>query len=161
MLPCIVFASSAYRDTYQTEIQREIFHLDNEIKRGSATQFEKKRKKYLEKRLKKIQTVGVARIAFTTLIKKREPLNSITSVSYRQNRVYLFTEIENMRGRRVTHIWYYNNKQVYKKRFKIRGTSWRIWTSKKITKYMVGDWKVVVVDGSGKILTTKHLQVTD
>ncbi len=159
-IPCIAFAG-AYRDTYEIEIQREIGQLEHEIESGTASDFEKKRKTYLEKRLQKMTTVGIARITFSTRIKKRQPVDSITTISYKQRNVYLFTEIENMRGKYITHVWYFDDKEVFKKRFKIKGSSWRIWTRKTITESMIGKWKGVIIDDTGKVLITKQLEVTE
>jgi len=159
LFPVLVFAG-AYRDTYEVDIQREIYQINNEIEQGTATDFEIMKKAYLEKRLSKLQTIGVARIILSTGVKKREPIDNIDSISYTKKRVYLFTEIENMKGKYVTHVWYYNENPVFKKRFKIKGSSWRIWTSKKITKYMVGNWRGVILDDDGNALLTKYFIVT-
>jgi len=149
--------ASAYRDTYEVEIQSEIMQIQNEIDHGTVTDFELKKKAYLEKRLKKMTTVGVARETFSTKVKRREPVDLIKTISYKQKKVYFFTEIENMKGKYITHIWYFNNKEVFRKRFKIRGLSWRVWTRKTITKNMVGTWRVIVKDDLGKILSSNHL----
>lgn len=159
-IPAITFAG-AYRDTYEVEIQREIMQIQNEVNMGTATDFEVKKKAYLENRLKKMTAVGVARVAFSTKVKKREPVDSITSISYKERSVYLFTEIDNMRGKYITHVWYFKDKEIFKKRFKIRGSSWRVWTRKTITKSMIGVWKTIVKDDSGNILTTNQLRVTE
>lgn len=159
IFPSITMAG-VYRDTYEVELQREIFQLQNEVARGNATKFEKKRKAYLENRLNKIQTVGVARMIFSTGINESEPVDSITSISYTRGKVYLFTEIENMSGKYITHIWYFNGKQAFKKRVRIKGSSRRIWTSKVITKNMVGKWKGVIVNDTGKILVIKYFTIT-
>lgn len=159
LLPTLVSAG-AYRDTYEIEVQREIQQLDNKVQHGRISTFEKKRKEYLEKRLKRIQTVGITRITFSSNIYMRQPVDSITFISYKKRKVYLFTAIKNMRGKYITHVWYFNNEPVYKKRFKVRRSFWYAWTKKIITKNMIGKWKGVILDDTGKVMATKHFKVT-
>lgn len=158
-IPCIAYAG-AYRDTYEVEIQREVMQLQNEIDAGTASNFEKKRKAYLEKRLQKLTFVGIDDATFTTKVKKRNPIDSLASVSYKKGKVYFFTRIQNMDGSSVTHTWYYEGAKSFSKTFKIKSSTWRVWTSKTITKNFIGEWTVVVTDQNGSVLLERSIQVT-
>jgi len=156
----VTLYSGAYRDTYKIEIQKKIYQLDQEIKHGNKSLYKKKRKKFLEKRLLKMQTVGVALITFTTGIKNREPIDSIKSISYKEKEVYLFTEISNMKDRYVTLVWYFNKKPISRKQVQIKRISYRVYSKITITKTMIGEWIGAVLDDKGDVLFAIKLQIT-
>jgi serine/threonine-protein kinase PpkA len=97
----------------------------------------------------------VARAQFTTGIKEREPIDRIASVIPVQNNrlpLYYFTEIRNMSGETITHLWKYNGNIVSKKSFDIGGSRWRVYSRKDLAPEMTGRWQVIVVDSSGRTL---------
>lgn len=152
--------AGAYRDTYEVEIQREIMQIQNEVDQGTASDFKIKKKAYLEKRLKKMTFVGIDAAVFTSDIKRREPVNILSSVSYKNKRVSFFTRIQNMDERKITHTWYYEGKEMFSKTFKIKSSTWRVWTNKRITKSFIGLWTVIVTDGNSKVLLERSIKVT-
>lgn len=98
---------------------------------------------------------GVARAQFTTGIKAREPVDrmaSVISVRERSLPLYYFTEIRNMPGETITHLWKYNGNIVSKKSFDIGGSRWRVYSRKDLAPSMTGRWQVIVVDSSGQTL---------
>ena len=155
-----IASAGAYRDTYEIEIKREIVQIQNEIDAGTASTFEKKRKAYLEKRLKKMTFVGIDDATFTSKVKWRNPIDELKSVSYKRGKVSFFTRIQNMNGRLITHTWYYEGKEMFSKTFKIKSQSWRVWTNKTITKNFIGLWTVIVKDDNGTVLLERSIEVT-
>ncbi len=154
-------SGGGYRDTYKIQIERKIYQLDQEIKRGDKSLYKKKRKAYLEKRLLKMQTVGVAMITFTTGVKNKEPIDSIKTISYKQKEAYLFTEIANMKDRYVTLVWFFNGETISRKQVKIKRISYRVYSKIKLDKTMIGEWVGGVLDDTGKVLFGIKLQVTE
>lgn len=100
-------------------------------------------------------STGVARAQFTTGIKAREPIDRMSSIiPVRDNALplYYFTEIRNMTGETITHLWKYNGNIVSKKSFSIGGSRWRVYSRKDLLPNMTGRWEVIVVDSSGQTL---------
>jgi serine/threonine-protein kinase PpkA len=109
----------------------------------------------LEKPSVRAATEGVARAQFTTGIEAREPINRMASViPVRENALplYYFTEIRNMSGETITHLWKYNGNIVSKKSFAIGGSRWRVFSRKDLAPEMTGRWQVIVVDSSGQTI---------
>jgi hypothetical protein len=105
-------------------------------------------------------TGTVARSAFTTGIKDREPVDSITTLTNDHNKVYFFTELKDLAGETVTHRWEYNGKVMAEIPFKVGGNRWRVYSSKQLEPSWTGTWKVSVVDQSGATLAVKTFDYT-
>ena len=96
----------------------------------------------------------VGRAIFTTEIDDREPQNTIRELPNSHRKIYYFTELRDMAGQTVTHRWTYKGKTMAKIRFKVRGSRWRVYSSKKLEPQQVGQWQASVVDSSGRTLSS-------
>ena len=107
-------------------------------------------------------TMGsVARAVFTSKIVDREPSDDITSLSNDEHRIYFFTDLHNMAGQIITHQWEYNGKVMAEVKFKVgEGPRWRVYSSKNLLPEWLGEWKVSVIDESGRTLTTDTFNYT-
>ncbi len=107
----------------------------------------------------------VARAQLTNGIKQREPIDRLESVVDAEGRafkrLFYFTEIRNMKGGTITHLWKHQGKVVAKVKFPIRGNRWRIYSSKNLTSSMIGEWQIDVLDTQGKPLTTANFVYTE
>lgn len=99
-----------------------------------------------------VTTGTVFRSTITSKIVNREPVDSVMSVGSRDSRVFYFTELRGMKGREIIHRWEFNGKVMAEVRFQVRGNRWRVWSSKNLVAGWGGEWKVSVVDISGKAL---------
>lgn len=91
----------------------------------------------------------VARAAFTTAVRAREPVDDVLVLEDDIDRIYFFTELRGLTGQRVTHQWEHDGQIVAEIPFNVRGPRWRVYSSKRLTPDMAGRWTVVVVDESG------------
>lgn len=100
----------------------------------------------------------VSRAQFTTGIQRREPIDRVEDVVYADGngpeRLYYFTELQDMKGETVTHRWEHEGKVVAEVRFKVAGDRWRVNSSKYLPPSMTGRWQVVVTDSRGQSMTT-------
>lgn len=99
----------------------------------------------------------VARAQFTTGIEAREPVDRLETVIPARNRplpLYYFTEIRDMKGETVTHLWKYKGAIVSKKSFEIGGNRWRVYSRKDLTPDMTGRWQVFVITSSGQTINS-------
>ena len=98
----------------------------------------------------------VKNMEICTAIKSRQPVNAGEVFFNSINRLYCFIHIESNRAPvEISHIWYYNDKEMAKVDLKSNATTWRTWSSKKIIEEWAGDWRVDVVTWDGTILKSK------
>jgi len=103
----------------------------------------------------------VARAQLTRAIQGREPMDKLSDVLYTdQNitRLYYFTELQHLRGQRITHQWEYQGKVMARIPFRIGSNRWRTYSSKRLNKSMLGNWQVVVTDEHGRVLHTQKFE---
>jgi hypothetical protein len=98
----------------------------------------------------------ITRAQFTSAIKDREPTDSLTKVGADKAEVYFFTDLKGFAGSKITHRWEHGGKVVLERTFDVAADRWRAWSNKGLGR-TTGEWKVVVVDGSGATLGTYTL----
>lgn len=83
-------------------------------------------------------------------IKSREPINIVEHVVLMKpggiEKINFFTELKNLKGQAIRHIWFHNDKQVSEIQFNIRGNRWRVYSSKLLNQSAIGNWEVHVVN---------------
>jgi len=104
---------------------------------------------------------SIARAQFTTEIQNREPVDQVLAIKNDITTVYFFTDVRHMEGRTVTHNWEYNGQIIAKKKFKIKGPRWRIFSKKELQPSMTGKWTVIVRDDQGWPLTVSIFHYLD
>lgn len=100
----------------------------------------------------------VARAAFTTAIVDREPQGTISELTTKISKVYYFTELSNMMGRRIIHRWEYNGKVMAEIPFEVGGPRWRIYSAKSLLPAWTGEWTAATVDEDGRVLALNTLE---
>lgn len=108
------------------------------------------------------QTGGpaVETIEICTNIIDREPVDTDSVFASTVERLYCFTKITNATApTSVSHIWYYNDKEMAKVELNVKDTAWRTWSSKRIVVSWVGKWRVDVVTADGTVLKSKPFSV--
>lgn len=103
----------------------------------------------------------VARSQFTTRIEDREPVDQVLVLNNDVTTLYFFTDVRNMEGRTVTHIWEYNGQAIARKQFSIKGPRWRVFSKKELDPSMTGKWTVIVKDDRGWPLTISVFRYVD
>ena len=90
----------------------------------------------------------VARATFATGVENREPVESITEyVPVEGGVVYFFTELRNMEGTKVSHVWHKNGEEINTLAFNVGGARWRTNSSMKAAHFKAGDDVTVEVMG--------------
>ena len=101
----------------------------------------------------------VSRALFTIGIDNREPVimvDSIDSGSYTS--ISFFTELTDLSGQNITHQWILNDKVMFEKTFTVKGSRWRVWTSKTLAPSWTGTWTVNVLDEDRSVLTSESFE---
>jgi hypothetical protein len=94
---------------------------------------------------------SVSRLALTRAVVNREPVDIINNVTSLQH-IYFFTELKGLMGERIFHRWMFNGKVVKETEFEVGGPRWRVWSSTTLLPELLGEWKVYVVDVTGRVL---------
>ncbi len=75
-------------------------------------------------------------------------------------KVYCFTKIiDGISASNITHVWYYNDLEMAKVNLNVKSSSFRTWSSKKIYKKWVGDWRVDVVTSDGNVVKSIKFRI--
>lgn len=89
-------------------------------------------------------------IKFAKGLEKFKPVDEGTS--FEPSKIYAWTLIKGGKGSfKVQHLWYKNDKQVWKHLIPVRGSRFPTWSWLNVTP---GDWKVEVTDEEGKVIQT-------
>jgi len=113
---------------------------------------------------KQVSTSGsLVRAQLAKGIWENEPFRKITG-SIKVNGkeatgIFYFTELENMKGKTVFHIWKYKGDVIFKKKRNIQENSWKTYTSKLFTRRSIGPWTVETVDSNDQQLNVIHFDV--
>ncbi len=100
-------------------------------------------------------SLKVARGVITTRVVNRAPVDTVKTYAATAGKLECFTRIMGATtDTTVTHVWYYNGKEVARVVLPVRSSDWRTWSSKKISPQWTGSWKVDVLDADGNLLAT-------
>ena len=104
----------------------------------------------------------VEELSFCRAVEDREPVEVDTIFLNIVGRVYCFTKITGaVEPVTISHVWYFNDQEKARTVLKIKSKNWRTWSSKKILKGWVGNWRVDVVSSDGVVLAGKEFTVTE
>lgn len=103
---------------------------------------------------------SVARATITSDVQDREPVDSLSTVTTDDSKVFYFTEIQDMAGHTVTHRWEFNDQVMAEVDFEIGGPRWRVYSSKTMMPDWQGNWKVSVIDEDGSPLSVNTFSYT-
>lgn len=101
----------------------------------------------------------VARSAFTSSIADREPVDTLQQMTAMEQKVYFFTELRDMEGQTATHRWELNGEVMAEVEFEVKGSRWRVWSSKNLQPQWIGEWKVSVLNGANEVISETSLNV--
>lgn len=102
----------------------------------------------------------VARSAFTSSIDDREPVDTLQQMNAVEQKVYFFTELRDMEGQTATHRWELNGDVMAEVAFEVKGSRWRVWSSKNLQPEWVGEWKVSVLNSANDVISETSLNIT-
>ena len=97
----------------------------------------------------------VTRAGFTSEIIDREPQDSITSLSNEHLGIVFFTELRDLDGYTVSHVWEREGAEMARVPFFVNGPRWRVHSTKNLQPGWTGEWTVRVEDESGRVLRTE------
>ena len=99
--------------------------------------------------------------SFTTEISDREPVDDISFLGNDRNVVFFFTDVRNLRGQEIRHVWTYNGQPMGTVSFQVRGDRWRVWSSKQLLPDWTGEWNVSVLNADDEVMATESFTYQD
>lgn len=95
-----------------------------------------------------------------TSIADRKPEGAGASFPADVGRLFVFSKVKGgAEGASVTYRWIYADKTVAEVKLDVKGSPWRVWSSKGIAPGQKGAWKVEIADDAGKVLKAVEFTV--
>lgn len=95
-----------------------------------------------------------------TSVADRKPEGVAASFPAEVGRVFAFTKVNGgAEGSSVMHRWIFADKTVAEVKLDVKGSPYRVWSSKGIAPAQKGAWKVEIADDAGKVLKSVEFTV--
>ncbi len=111
-----------------------------------------------------IDTQYVTRALLTSQVLNREPvdlLNESIFATGAERKIYFFTELKNMKLKKVQHIWYFEGQKLAQVSLDITHNRHRTYSSKRIMPNQVGNWRVELIDKQYNVLASKSFRIVE
>jgi len=108
------------------------------------------------------EPIEITELVITSKIVKGKPVDSIKRLSSNSDKnLYCFTRLVAPEGAEgnIKHLWYKGDEKVAEFTLPVKGQKWRTYSKKRILKGWAGEWRVEVVDESGKLLKTVNFRM--
>jgi hypothetical protein len=107
-----------------------------------------------------VSIITVEDIQICTSVENRQPIGTDTSFPQDVERLYCFTKLRSDRDMTsVSHVWYYNDKEMAKVDLVVNAKTWRTYSSKRILKSWTGEWRVDILSATGELLASKEFDI--
>ena len=104
--------------------------------------------------------ITVYEVQICPSVEEREPVGAGQRFNEDIGRLYCFTRLgSNQDKTSISHVWYYNDKEMANVELGIHEKNWRTWSSKTILKGWTGDWRVDVLSPLGEVLASKEFEI--
>lgn len=110
----------------------------------------------------KIDTDKVSRAVLTREVVEREPINVLKAdirLSEFSETLTFFSELKNLQGQRIKHIWRYENQVMATIELDVTSPRYRTYSNKHIFPEQTGHWRVDVVDEQDHLLAQKEFRI--
>jgi len=110
----------------------------------------------------KIDTDKVSRAVLTRDVVDREPVNVFKAdirFSEFTESLAFFSELKNLQGQRIRHIWRYENQVMASIELNVTSPRYRTYSNKHILPEQTGQWRVDVVDEQDHLLAQKEFRI--
>ena len=104
--------------------------------------------------------INIEDMQICSSVENRQPIGISSSFSADVDRVCCFTKLSSDQDMTsISHVWYYNDKEMADIELQIKAKTWRTWSSKKILNSWTGKWRVDIVSPGGEVLATKEFNI--
>ena len=107
-------------------------------------------------------TISIEEIQICTSVQDRQPVGEDTSFARDIGQLYCFTKLSSSYDTAsISHVWYYNDKEMLRVELDVRAKKWRTWSTKRIIDTWIGEWRVDVLSSDGNILASKQFTIQE
>ena len=107
-------------------------------------------------------TIVVEDIQICTSVEDRQPVGADTSFSRDIGQLWCITKLSSDQDTTsISHVWYYNDKEMLRVELDVNAKTWRTWSSKRIMDSWTGTWRVDVLSSDGNVLTSKQFTIQE
>ncbi len=100
-------------------------------------------------------SIEVEDIAVCTSVENRQPVGTDSVFTADAGKLYCFTKLSSQTdSSEISHIWFYQDKQMAKIDLPMKAKSWRTWSAKTIMPAWKGNWRVEIQDANGKSISS-------
>ena len=97
----------------------------------------------------------IAEGVITTQVENHRPVDRVQRWSAAAGPLYCFTRIVGVEEvTPIFHVWYRGDREMARVELRVRNSPFNTWSVKTLDAGWTGDWRVVVVDASGRRLRT-------
>ena len=106
-------------------------------------------------------SIEVAEAVICEDVVDREPVNMGTRFPASVGRLYCFTNITGAPGPvDIAHVWYFNDTERARVNLTVKSFRWRTYSSKKIQRHEIGNWRVDIEGPGGEVLKSLQFKIT-
>lgn len=127
-LPASAGEQSVASELYLEELQFQIEDVLVKKSHGVASEYDEFMLTKYTERLNQYTIQYIPRAVFAPQVVNREP-SQVVTVAPKNSTVFFFTELINMQGRSVEHVFLVDGNVVHRQPFQINGPRWRVWSS--------------------------------
>lgn len=103
----------------------------------------------------------VDELSVCTAVEDRQPVGVNTEFGSDVGTLFCFTKVSGAAAdSSISHVWYYNDKEMARIKLNVRADAWRTWSSKKIVEDWVGNWRVDVESAAGSVLKSQAFTIS-
>lgn len=103
--------------------------------------------------------INVEDIQICTSVEDHMPVGADSTFSSSVEQLCCYSRIINGKGSSITHVWYYNDKEMARVELSVGADSWRTWSSKKILPEWTGFWRVDVLSEERNVIASKEFAI--
>ena len=104
--------------------------------------------------------IHVEDIAVCTSIENRQPVGTDSVFTADVGKLCCFTKLTSESDTaEISHVWFYQDKQMAKIDLSVKAKTWRTWSAKTILPEWKGNWRVEVQDSNGNVVSSIPFQV--
>lgn len=105
-------------------------------------------------------TLKVDEMEICTAIEERQPAGADTAFLKTVGQLFCFVKVSGESdSTSISHVWFFDGKEMAKVELAVKGKTWRTWSSKRIVEDWVGSWKVEVQSSTGDVLMAKEFTI--
>ncbi|MFZ0453808.1 MAG: DUF2914 domain-containing protein [Ignavibacteriaceae bacterium] len=105
-------------------------------------------------------SIKVDNIAICTSVENRQPIGADSVFSSDAGTLYCFTKLTTQTDTaEISHVWYYEGKEMTKINLPVKAKTWRTWSAKTIMPSWKGNWRVEIEDSNGSVISSLSFRV--